>query len=218
MSCQRPARPSRCDPKLQDPANTPTTVACKGCHSTTSCSAAGRRWYQADESHSDDGGVLLRCHTDPNNMATTTMNHTGIASGCATCHGTGKNLARHAEAGAVQPHPVRSGGVRGVPPGYEVQQLLGNRHQARRGHRQAVHELPRARDELVWHHQALGSRRRQSPQGSGLRRLGMSQAEGCRRTQGHRRREGCHHEGDEPDRNGHDGRGIEPDGTERGAC
>jgi hypothetical protein len=72
----------------QDPAH-PTTGDCGGCHTTTSFNTGVGK----PANHLPTSQPCSLCHTNPNDYSVATMNHTGITSGCATCHAAGSSFA-----------------------------------------------------------------------------------------------------------------------------
>jgi hypothetical protein len=71
----------------QDPAH-PQTGDCGQCHSTSSFTTAGK-----PANHIPTSQPCALCHSNPSDYSQATMNHAGITSGCATCHGPGLSFA-----------------------------------------------------------------------------------------------------------------------------
>ncbi len=61
----------------------PGTGDCGACHTTTSFATGVAK----PANHIPTGQPCTLCHSNPANYKTWTMNHQGISSGCATCHG-----------------------------------------------------------------------------------------------------------------------------------
>ena len=68
----------------QDP-NHPTTGECGTCHSSTTSFSSGVTGGKP-ANHIPTTAACALCHTNPNNLVPGVMNHTGITSGCTTCH------------------------------------------------------------------------------------------------------------------------------------
>ena len=74
----------------QDP-NHPATGDCSQCHSSTTTFTVVTAGKPAN--HIPTTQTCTLCHTNAGNYAIYTMNHTGIATNCAQCHGTGLSFA-----------------------------------------------------------------------------------------------------------------------------
>jgi len=66
----------------QDP-NHPTTGDCTTCHTSTTSFSVG---VAKPANHIPTTQVCALCHADTTSFKSAVMNHTGIASGCTTCH------------------------------------------------------------------------------------------------------------------------------------
>ena len=105
------------------------------------------------------------CHSPSkfNNFGGGTMNHAGISSGCANCHGTGKSFYRRDDRHAAgHAHSGRYRGLRGLPRAGEIHELRRHGDEPRAGRRNGLRHLPRGRQELF--------RRRPSSRGPRWRR------------------------------------------------
>jgi hypothetical protein len=71
----------------QDP-NHPQTGDCGQCHTTATFNNLGK-----PANHIPTNQACALCHSNPSDYSQATMNHAGIASGCATCHGPGLSFA-----------------------------------------------------------------------------------------------------------------------------
>ncbi len=100
----------------------PTTAACESCHKSTTVFG-------------------------PN----TAMVHTGITSGCATCHATGKTFSgTPAVKTAPTNHvPIGVGNVRELPRGEQLHELRGHGDEPCAGDRDHLRDLPRDGQGLV---------------------------------------------------------------------
>jgi hypothetical protein len=74
----------------QDPAH-PLSGECSTCHTGTTTFALPGAGKPAN--HIPTTQACALCHTTPGNYSVATMNHQGISSGCATCHGPGLAFA-----------------------------------------------------------------------------------------------------------------------------
>jgi hypothetical protein len=74
----------------QDAAH-PTTGECGTCHTSTTSFTAGVGAKPSN--HIPTTQACALCHTTPGNYNLATMSHTGITSGCATCHASGMSFA-----------------------------------------------------------------------------------------------------------------------------
>jgi hypothetical protein len=70
----------------------PTTGDCSTCHTSTVSFALGVTGGKP-ANHIPTTQACTLCHTNSSDYSVYTMNHTGIASGCSTCHGTGLSFA-----------------------------------------------------------------------------------------------------------------------------
>ncbi len=82
-----------------DPSH-PPTGECNGCHSSTTSFSTGVAAKPAN--HIPTTQPCTLCHTTPGNYLVYTMSHTGITSGCATCHAAGLSFDR----GIPKPPPA----------------------------------------------------------------------------------------------------------------
>ncbi len=88
------------------------------------------------------------CHTTPGNYAVATMNHTGITSGCATCHATGLSFANIVPVSPPATHVPTTQACETLPLARQVHQFQ-RRHDEPRRHHHRLRELPRQRQELL---------------------------------------------------------------------
>jgi hypothetical protein len=88
-------------------ASHPTTGDCNGCHTTTPTFATDLTGTAAKPTnHIPTTQTCSLCHTTAGNYAAYVMGttgHTGITSGCATCHASGKSFANMAPPTLVEP-------------------------------------------------------------------------------------------------------------------
>jgi hypothetical protein len=73
----------------QDPSH-PLTGECSTCHTGTTTFALPGSAKPAN--HIPTTQACALCHTTPGNYTVAVMNHQGITSGCATCHGPGRTF------------------------------------------------------------------------------------------------------------------------------
>ena len=78
-------------PTLAQDANHPQTGECGSCHTSTVSFSAGVTAQPSN--HIPTSQPCALCHLTPGNYALATMSHTGITSGCATCHAAGLSFA-----------------------------------------------------------------------------------------------------------------------------
>ena len=78
-------------PTLAQDANHPQSGDCGGCHTSTTSFTTGITTMPSN--HIPTSQPCALCHTTPGNYAVATMNHTGITSGCTTCHASGSSFA-----------------------------------------------------------------------------------------------------------------------------
>jgi hypothetical protein len=78
-------------PTAGQDAGHPSTGDCANCHASTVSFTLGINAKPAN--HIPTNQACTLCHTNPNNFAVYTMNHTGITGNCIQCHGAGLSFA-----------------------------------------------------------------------------------------------------------------------------
>jgi len=76
-------------PTLAQDPNHPQTGDCGSCHTTATFGGAVGK----PANHLPTSQPCSLCHSNPNDFSVGTMNHSGITSGCATCHAPGSSFA-----------------------------------------------------------------------------------------------------------------------------
>jgi len=102
------SRPSAYD------ASHPTSGDCSGCHTTTPTFQSNVSGGGKPANHIPTSQACGLCHTSPGNYAVYVMGttgHTGITSGCATCHADGLSFANMAPPTLVEPPTGPTGHV-----------------------------------------------------------------------------------------------------------
>ncbi|MEO8305116.1 MAG: hypothetical protein ABI724_13430, partial [Betaproteobacteria bacterium] len=68
--------------------NHPTNGGCANCHTSTTSFSSGVTGGKP-ANHIPTAAACAVCHTNPNSLVPGVMNHSGIGSGCTTCHAAG---------------------------------------------------------------------------------------------------------------------------------